>query len=143
MFQTDAQAKTNFPNAALFSSCFPHRASIPRPFLLWRSEFTRFQYQLIFLLPRYSRARVIVYVPFATFSCGGAYLVRAANLGRRRCWGVVQLVGHLTVNEAGEGSNPSAPANFPIVDQRNFRIARSGLELLVSYYFHLRRNELE
>jgi hypothetical protein len=26
-------------------------------------------------------------------------------------WGVVQLVGHLTVNEDGEGSNPSAPAN--------------------------------
>jgi hypothetical protein len=25
---------------------------------------------------------------------------------------VVQLVGHLTVNEDGEGSNPSAPANF-------------------------------
>ena len=29
-----------------------------------------------------------------------------------RRWGVVQLVGHLTVNEDGEGSNPSAPANF-------------------------------
>jgi hypothetical protein len=27
-------------------------------------------------------------------------------------WGVVQLVGHLTVNEDGEGSNPSAPARF-------------------------------
>jgi hypothetical protein len=25
---------------------------------------------------------------------------------------VVQSVGHLTVNEDGEGSNPSAPANF-------------------------------
>jgi hypothetical protein len=25
---------------------------------------------------------------------------------------VVQLVGHLTVNEDGEGSNPSAPAKF-------------------------------
>src|SRR5579859_1253183 len=31
--------------------------------------------------------------------------------GRAR-WGVVQPVGHLTVNEDGEGSNPSAPANF-------------------------------
>src|SRR5208337_254825 len=30
-----------------------------------------------------------------------------------RRWGVVQPVGHLTVNEDGEGSNPSAPANFP------------------------------
>ena len=29
-----------------------------------------------------------------------------------RRWGVVQLVGHLTVNEDGEGSNPSAPANL-------------------------------
>ena len=28
-------------------------------------------------------------------------------------WGVVQLVGHLTVNEDGEGSNPSAPAKIP------------------------------
>jgi hypothetical protein len=28
-------------------------------------------------------------------------------------WGVVQLVGHLTVNEDGEGSNPSAPATLP------------------------------
>ena len=30
------------------------------------------------------------------------------------CWGVVQLVGHLTVNEDGEGSNPSAPAKFSL-----------------------------
>ena len=30
-----------------------------------------------------------------------------------RRWGVVQPVGHLTVNEDGEGSNPSAPARFP------------------------------
>jgi hypothetical protein len=37
--------------------------------------------------------------------CGGAYLVG--------CWGVVQSVGHLTVNEDGGGSNPPAPANFP------------------------------
>ena len=29
-----------------------------------------------------------------------------------RCWGVVQPVGHLTVNEDGEGSNPSAPAKL-------------------------------
>jgi hypothetical protein len=31
---------------------------------------------------------------------------------------VVQLVGHLTVNEDGEGSNPSAPANFPRENDR-------------------------
>src|ERR1700741_5512051 len=36
-------------------------------------------------------------------------------------WGVVQLVGHLTVNEDGEGSNPSAPANFPLESLRNWR----------------------
>src|SRR5439155_18724676 len=36
---------------------------------------------------------------------------RPGSVARR--WGVVQLVGHLTVNEDGEGSNPSAPANSP------------------------------
>ena len=30
-----------------------------------------------------------------------------------RRWGVVQPVGHHTVNVDGEGSNPSAPAKFP------------------------------
>src|SRR4029077_18290636 len=33
----------------------------------------------------------------------------------RPCWGVVQPVGHHTVNVDGEGSNPSAPANLPSV----------------------------
>jgi hypothetical protein len=36
----------------------------------------------------------------------------AAGATDERRWGVVQPVGHLTVNEDGEGSNPSAPANF-------------------------------
>jgi hypothetical protein len=40
--------------------------------------------------------------------------------GRAR-WGVVQLVGHLTVNEDGEGSNPSAPAKIPLSEQRTLR----------------------
>jgi hypothetical protein len=41
-------------------------------------------------------------------------LARQASLPAVARWGVVQLVGHLTVNEDGEGSNPSAPANsFP------------------------------
>ena len=40
-------------------------------------------------------------------------------------WGVVQLVGHLTVNEDGEGSNPSAPANFPC--KTAVKIASGGL----------------
>ena len=31
--------------------------------------------------------------------------------GAERRWGVVQSVGHRTVNADGEGSNPSAPAN--------------------------------
>jgi hypothetical protein len=30
-------------------------------------------------------------------------------------WGVVQLVGHLTVNEAGVGSSPTAPANLKAI----------------------------
>src|ERR1700681_3361248 len=36
------------------------------------------------------------------------------HVNMKKKWGVVQLVGHLTVNEDGEGSNPSAPANFPL-----------------------------
>jgi hypothetical protein len=39
----------------------------------------------------------------------GAYPASTKQFYR---WGVVQLVGHLTVNEDGEGSNPSAPAKF-------------------------------
>src|SRR5213595_38 len=52
--------------------------------------------------------------------CGGAYLSwvtvlrQAKPVAKTARWGVVQLVGHLTVNEDGEGSNPSAPANFPL-----------------------------
>ena len=48
-------------------------------------------------------------------------------LGRRkeRRWGVVQPVGHHTVNVDGEGSNPSAPANF-----QNIRKLREGLSRL-------------
>jgi hypothetical protein len=53
---------------------------------------------------------------------GGVYPLRAVRVifrsgrrsGTRTSWGVVQSVGHLTVNEDGEGSNPSAPAKiFP------------------------------
>src|SRR6266852_7691586 len=45
--------------------------------------------------------------------CGGAYFL-SFDGGRPppHCWGVVQPVGHHTVNVDGEGSNPSAPANF-------------------------------
>ncbi len=51
------------------------------------------------------RCRGILEAHFAVaYACGGAYLVI--------CWGVVQPVGHLTVNEDGGGSNPPAPANF-------------------------------
>src|SRR5712675_3789967 len=37
---------------------------------------------------------------------------RMVNEGR---WGVVQPVGHHTVNVDGEGSNPSAPAKFSLL----------------------------
>ena len=40
------------------------------------------------------------------------FILGAGQRGRGSRWGVVQLVGHLTVNEDGEGSNPSAPAKF-------------------------------
>src|SRR5215468_10667792 len=45
---------------------------------------------------------------------GGAYLrsVSPKPSGVAARWGVVQPVGHLTVNEDGGGSNPPAPANF-------------------------------
>jgi hypothetical protein len=45
--------------------------------------------------------------------CAKSLPKRASRLTRGPCWGVVQLVGHLTVNEDGEGSNPSAPAKVP------------------------------
>jgi hypothetical protein len=35
-----------------------------------------------------------------------------SRLQSRNGWGVVQLVGHLTVNEDGVGSSPTAPAKF-------------------------------
>src|SRR5665213_177025 len=38
------------------------------------------------------------------------------NHSLRHCWGVVQLVGHLTVNEDGVGSSPTAPAKFSAVE---------------------------
>ena len=45
----------------------------------------------------------------------GAAEISAPRQGQKQVaeyhWGVVQPVGHLTVNEDGEGSNPSAPAN--------------------------------
>src|SRR5499427_1825175 len=47
-------------------------------------------------------------------------------------WGVVQPVGHLTVNEDGEGSNPSAPANLTdccdLPTQDDSRLISSQLE---------------
>ena len=46
---------------------------------------------------------------FAGLACG---LRPSPELPCKTRWGVVQLVGHLTVNEDGEGSNPSAPAKF-------------------------------
>ena len=41
-----------------------------------------------------------------------AHLLRFLPQAVFRCWGVVQPVAHLTVNEAAEGSNTSAPAKF-------------------------------
>jgi hypothetical protein len=69
-----------------------------------------------FFLGRPGDTGVVSYEHPRRFFCGGAYLYLRgpgqAGPGDTR-WGVVQLVGHLTVNEDGEGSNPSAPANFP------------------------------
>src|SRR6516225_11186798 len=49
-------------------------------------------------------------------AAGSADRLICVGLSRKQVslsWGVVQPVGHLTVNEDGEGSNPSAPANPP------------------------------
>lgn len=43
-----------------------------------------------------------------------------------RRWGVVQPVGHLTVNEDGEGSNPSAPANSLAAEGHADRVRFGG-----------------
>ena len=60
------------------------------------------------------RRRAILDKSFAAFLRRSLPYRRIRPPGGRARWGVVQLVGHLTVNEDGEGSNPSAPANFPL-----------------------------
>ena len=78
----------------------------PLSSLLIHAAADRYKFFLEVLLSR--RRRAILEGPFAVCThCGGAYLVG--------CWGVVQPVGHLTVNEDGGGSNPPAPANFYLV----------------------------
>jgi hypothetical protein len=61
------------------------------------------------------RGHGILEEPSAAPFCSGAHPLSenpdAVGAGERR-WGVVQPVGHHTVNVDGEGSNPSAPANF-------------------------------
>src|SRR6266480_225387 len=58
------------------------------------------------------RRRAILDKSFAAFLRRSLPYRRIRPPGGRARWGVVQLVGHLTVNEDGEGSNPSAPAKF-------------------------------
>src|SRR5215467_7674450 len=48
------------------------------------------------------------------FSRNAVRAVLASRSARTARWGVVQPVGHLTVNEDGEGSNPSAPAKLTV-----------------------------
>src|SRR4029077_18281638 len=50
----------------------------------------------------------------------------------RPCWGVVQPVGHHTVNVDGEGSNPSAPANSPSSTKYCFTAKERGDSFLGS-----------
>ena len=58
------------------------------------------------------RRRGILCGYFVTVFARSHYQSAPLPLTRGSCWGVVQLVGHLTVNEDGEGSNPSAPAKL-------------------------------
>ena len=50
-----------------------------------------------------------------------------ANMKKK--WGVVQLVGHLTVNEDGEGSNPSAPAKFAVLNESEGAVGYTAFSL--------------
>ena len=66
------------------------------------------------LRPFGTETRVILEEPFAVSVYGEVYPSAGPHEeARKASWGVVQSVGHLTVNEDGEGSNPSAPANPP------------------------------
>jgi hypothetical protein len=96
-------------SVAVLTSCMPQTDPQTRARRLFDARtlfFATFFFSMRFQRPCY------LYWTLCRSLCGGAYLGRAAKIGLRRCWGVVQLVGHLTVNEAGEGSNPSAPAIF-------------------------------
>ena len=70
------------------------------------------------------RRRAILDKSFAAFLRRSLPYRRIRPPGGRARWGVVQLVGHLTVNEDGEGSNPSAPAKFSTHPTRYFQGAR-------------------
>ena len=60
------------------------------------------------------RIRGILRLSLARFSRGRAHPLALPESGIAARWGVVQPVGHLTVNEDGGGSNPPAPANFSL-----------------------------
>jgi hypothetical protein len=89
--------------------------------LLIHSKFRRIQ--IIFGKEHNGRrSRVILEASFAVaFACGGAYFAGD--------WGVVQSVGHLTVNEDGGGSNPPAPANFLRLCSRTASLGQSASRL--------------
>ena len=70
------------------------------------------------------RRRAILDESFAAFLRRSLPYRRIRPPGGRARWGVVQLVGHLTVNEDGEGSNPSAPAKSSTSPTRYFQGAR-------------------
>src|SRR5882762_4132043 len=65
--------------------------------------------------------------------CGGAYLVCSGRGRPQIRWGVVQPVGHHTVNVDGEGSNPSAPANLILIAQ--------DAEFAVKHWLSLEENK--
>ena len=63
--------------------------------------------------PADGKRRAILAESFAASAAERCGLGPVPGRHQRR-WGVVQPIGHLTVNEDGEGSNPSAPANSPL-----------------------------
>ena len=119
---SDNFARSTFNNFKIFKIIFPpvsswqffpnlHRS---RPRTLSAFSSINFPYPSPSPIPSFLIPFPVLFFPcpspFARLAC---WLRPSPKLPTAKPrWGVVQPVGHLTVNEDGEGSNPSAPANF-------------------------------
>jgi hypothetical protein len=102
--KTRSVSAQNFQNGTSLV-CHPRISpnSFDKQFLFPRSSHRAFSY---------GKPHAILAYVFRRIRFGKACLLRFhREQSPNPRWGVVQPVGHLTVNEDGEGSNPSAPAN--------------------------------